>query len=127
MHLRPPVSDSGSWVSGQFSTRKIRRQEIEGFWASVDAASPVIVAGDFNENANGRAVTWLGDHGLRSALAQVDANADTWHWPTRVGELTAMLDHIVYDPRLSLLSAEVRTLGDSDHYPVVADFARAVP
>jgi len=125
VHLRPPVSDSGSWVTGQFSTRKVRAAEIKGFWKAVDANVPVIVAGDFNEGADGRAVQFLVAKGMRSALAQVKPKADTWHWPLRVGELSSMLDHIVYDARLSLLLAEVHELGRSDHYPVVAEFALA--
>ncbi|MGH1344896.1 MAG: endonuclease/exonuclease/phosphatase family protein [Nannocystales bacterium] len=125
VHLRPPVSDSGSWVTGHFSTRKIRAQEIEGFWTAVDTDVPVIVAGDFNEGADGRAVQFLADKGMRSALVQVNPKADTWHWPLKVGELSSMLDHIVYDARLSLLRADVHELGRSDHYPVVAEFGLA--
>ena len=64
---------------------------------------------------------------MRSALAQVNPKANTWHWPLKVGELTSMLDHIVYDARLALLHAEVREVGVSDHYPVFADFAAVVP
>lgn len=125
VHLRPPVSDSGSWVTGQFSTRKTRALEIEGFWKAVESEVPVIVAGDFNEGADGRAVQFLADKGMRSALAQVKPKADTWHWPLKVGELSSMLDHIVYDARLSLLRVDVHELGRSDHYPVVAEFALA--
>jgi endonuclease/exonuclease/phosphatase (EEP) superfamily protein YafD len=125
VHLRPPVSDSGSWVVGQFSTRSVRRAEIEGFWDAVDPDLPVVVVGDFNEGADGQAIDFLGEHGLRSALAQTASDADTWHWRTRFGELTAMLDHIVYDPRLSLLQVSVDEDSGSDHYPVVADFSLA--
>ena len=125
VHLRPPVSDSGSWVKGYFTTRDDRREEIESFWRAVDPSVPVIVAGDFNEGADGRAVSFLGDKGMRSALAEVEPRANTWHWPLRVGELTSMLDHIVYDGRLALLHAEVREVGASDHYPVFADFTLA--
>lgn len=127
VHLRPPVSDSGSWVKGYFTTRDDRRAEIEGFWGFVDPAVPTIVAGDFNEGPNGHAIEFLADAGLRSALPQVDPRADTWHWPLKVGELRSMLDHIVYDGRLALLHAEVREVGDSDHYPVFADFTAVVP
>ena len=116
---------SGSWVKGYFTTRDDRREEIESFWRAVDPSVPVIVAGDFNEGADGRAVSFLGDKGMRSALAEVEPRANTWHWPLRVGELTSMLDHIVYDGRLALLHAEVREVGASDHYPVFADFTLA--
>ena len=125
VHLRPPVSDSGSWAKGYFSTRETREQEMQGFFGAIDPDVPVIVAGDFNEGADGRAVAVLAGQDMRSALAQVDPKADTWHWPLRVGELRSMLDHIVYDKRLALLHAEVQEVGVSDHYPVFADFARA--
>ncbi len=123
VHLRPPVSDSGSWLSGQFTTRKIRAQEIEAFTEALDPDLPTIVAGDFNEGEDGRAVQFLADKGMRSALPQVDPKAVTWHWPLKLGELTSMLDHIVYDARFVLLRAEVLERGDSDHYPVVAELA----
>ncbi|MEM6292429.1 MAG: endonuclease/exonuclease/phosphatase family protein [Myxococcota bacterium] len=125
VHLRPPVSDSGSWAKGYFSTRGVRRSEIEGFFGALDPDLPTIVAGDFNEGADGRAVEFLLDKGMQSALAEVDPDADTWHWPLAVGELRSMLDHIVYDDRLVLLRADVREAGRSDHFPVFADFARA--
>ncbi len=124
VHLRPPVSEGGSWVSGHFTTKKIRRQEIEAFWASMEPEVPAVVAGDFNENAGGSAVEFLTGQGLRSALPQVDAKAKTWHWPTRLGELTAMLDHVMYGPRLRLLHAEVREPGPSDHVPVLVTLDR---
>ncbi len=123
VHLRPPVSDSGSWVSGRFTTRKIRAQEIEAFAEAFDPDLPTIVAGDFNEGENGWAVQFLADRGMRSALPQVDPKAVTWHWPLKLGELSSMLDHIVYDARFVLLRAEVLDRGDSDHYPVVAELA----
>ena len=125
VHLRPPVSDSGSWVKGYFTTGDDRRAEIEGFWRAVDPALPTIVAGDFNEGTDGKAVEFLTDAGMRSALAQVDPTAKTWHWPLKVGQLSAMLDHIVYDQRLALLHAEVREVGVSDHDPVFADLANS--
>lgn len=125
VHLRPPVSDSGSWVSGQFTTPKIRAKEIEAFWALLDHDMPTIVAGDFNEGKNGRAVKFLEEQGMVSALPQVSRNAKTWHWPTKVGELTAMLDHVVYGPPLELVHAEVLDEGVSDHYPVRAVFKLA--
>jgi endonuclease/exonuclease/phosphatase family metal-dependent hydrolase len=41
-----------------------------------------------------------------------------------VGELHKQLDHVFYDARLDVLSAEVRTAGRSDHLPVIAVVAR---
>ena len=120
VHLRPPMSDSGSWVKGFFSTRGVRREEIEGLWPAIDPDAPMIVAGDFNENAKGLVVEFLAGHGLASALAQVEPKAKTWHWQTEVGEIRGMLDHVVYGGGLRLHDAEVLDAGHSDHFPVVA-------
>ncbi len=129
VHLRPPMSDGGSWVSGYFSTRGVRREEIEDFWNAMDSTTTTIVAGDFNENAGGQAVEWLADKGLVSALPQVSPHAKTWRWQTRMGKLRAQLDHVVYGPGLALRSAEVLDRGNSDHFPVLvvlgADLNRA--
>lgn len=125
VHLRPPMSDGGSWVAGYFSTRDVRRREMEAFYAKLDLALPTIVAGDFNEKADGRAVAFLAEQGLRSSLPQVDPKAITWHWQTRVGKLRMMLDHVVHGPELALVHAEVLQRGVSDHFPVLAVLGRA--
>ncbi len=49
VHLRPPVSDGGSWLLGQFTTAGIRLAEITEFARHLDFNTPTIVAGDFNE------------------------------------------------------------------------------
>lgn len=120
VHLRPPMSDGGSWVAGYFSTRGVRRDEMEDFWALMDPKLPTVVAGDFNENAEGKAVGFLAEQGLRSALAQVKPRAKTWRWQTRMGKIRAMLDHIVYSEALGLHEAKVLERGTSDHFPVLA-------
>lgn len=125
VHLRPPVSDSGSWLSGQLTTPKIRAKEIEAYWELLDHDIPTIIAGDFNEGKGGGAVEFLEAKGLRSALVQAQPSANTWRWGTKLGELTAMLDHIVYDPQFALVHVEVLEEGVSDHYPVRAIFRRA--
>jgi len=45
----------------------------------------------------------------------------TWRWPTAVGELHRQLDHVFYDSRLDVLSADIRLSGRSDHLPVIVD------
>lgn len=127
VHLRPPMSDNGSWVAGYFTTRDDRRDEMAALWPSLVRDIPTIVAGDFNEDERGRAVRFLADHGLVSALPQVSPRAKTWHWPTKVGELKMMLDHVVYGPGLVLHDAQVLERGNSDHYPLVVVLAAAVP
>jgi endonuclease/exonuclease/phosphatase family metal-dependent hydrolase len=127
VHLRPPMSDRGSWVAGYFSTRDVRRDEIEALWGAMDPALPTIVAGDFNEDAGGRAIAYLAEQGLRSALPQVRPRAKTWHWQTKVGTLRMMLDHVVYGDELVLRSAEVIEQGTSDHWPVLVVLGTTAP
>lgn len=125
VHLRPPVSDTGSFVSGYFSTPKIREAEIRAYKGRLDPALPTIIAGDFNENAKGDAVSHLVASGLRSVLPEYAPDRNTWRWPTSVGTMRAQLDHIVYDPKhYAPLTAYVVEAGRSDHLPVVAVFER---
>lgn len=119
VHLRPPMSDGGSWVAGYFSTRDVRRDEMVDFWALMDPKLPTVVAGDFNENAEGKAVRFLAEQGLRSALPQVEPRAKTWRWHTRMGKIRAMLDHVVYSDALGLHEARVLDRGTSDHLPLL--------
>lgn len=119
VHLRPPMSDGGSWVAGYFSTRDDRREEITAFFRALDPKLPTIIAGDFNEDAQGRAIAFLSERGLVSALPQVDPRAKTWRWQTKLGKLRMMLDHVVYGPGLQLRTAEVLDRGTSDHLPVL--------
>ena len=127
VHLRPPMSDGGSWVAGYFSTRDVRREEMEDLFGQLDRSLPTIVAGDLNEDADGRAVAFLAEQGWHSALAQVQPRAKTWHWQTRMGKLHMMLDHVLYGPGLRLHHAEVLPRGVSDHFPVLVELSRADP
>jgi len=125
VHLRPPISDGGSVVSGYLSTPAVREREIarhaEGL---AQGEVPTLVVGDFNES-DGDAVRWLRERGFRSVLPEFHPGLRTWRWQTSLGEITATLDHIAYDRRLVPLDARVIEAGRSDHLPIVATFARA--
>lgn len=124
VHLRPPVSEGGSVLSGYFSTPPIREREIAQFYESLDMNLPTLVVGDFNEGAGGRAMVYLARRGLRSALPEFDTPQDTWRWNTSIGTIHTQLDHIVYDEaRLEPLEVRVLPVGRSDHLPVVGVFA----
>jgi endonuclease/exonuclease/phosphatase (EEP) superfamily protein YafD len=125
VHLRPPISDRGSAVSGYFVTPPVRRQEIETFAAALDPDIATLVVGDFNENDGGRALRWLRGRGMRSALPQFQPDAQTWRWQVGLITLRGRYDHMLYDPRLEPLSVQVRRTGRSDHLPVVGVFALA--
>jgi endonuclease/exonuclease/phosphatase (EEP) superfamily protein YafD len=126
VHLRPPVSDSGSVVSGYFTTDDIRLEQIKRYHSRLDASLPTLVAGDFNEPSDGHAVEYLAGLGLTSALEEFLPGQATWRWNTSVGTITSQLDHIVYDPGLEPVNAWVLKRGRSDHLPVIAIFERTV-
>jgi endonuclease/exonuclease/phosphatase (EEP) superfamily protein YafD len=125
VHLRPPVSDGGSVVSGYFSTPPIREKEIVQHYGTLDGDMPTLIVGDFNES-DGRAIAYLEQRGMRSGLPEFAVPQDTWRWNTSVGTVHSQLDHIVYHPeQLRPLSVRVLPLGRSDHMPVVGVFERA--
>ncbi len=126
VHLRPPVSDSGSFVSGYFTTPEIRLDEITSHSGLLDPDLPAIVAGDFNEADGGKAVSFLEQRGLSSVLPEFHPGANTWRWNTSAGPVSAQLDHITYDDKLTPLNSYVVREGRSDHFPVVAVFAQAL-
>ncbi|MFH1730084.1 MAG: endonuclease/exonuclease/phosphatase family protein [Planctomycetota bacterium] len=123
VHLRPAVSDRGSFTPGSYySTKATRLDEIRWFYARLNAKGAAVVLGDFNEDDSGRAVQWLRANGMNDALRQFDRDAHTWRWRTSVGTVYDRLDHILYSPRLHCFSARVIKAGASDHLPVVAVF-----
>ena len=123
VHLRPPVSDSGSVVRGYFTTGGVRMKEIEAFAAKLDPDMPTLIMGDFNENEAGQAVMWLKtNRSMASALPQFQPKAKTWRWKAHGVTLQNRYDHLVYDARLRPVKAEVVKAGRSDHLPVVGTF-----
>ena len=123
VHLRPPVSDRGSFASGYWTTRAVRREEIEQIYAAaLQPDLPTVFVGDFNEGGGGRAVRFLSRQGYRDALHQHAPNASTWRWYLGPLPLRGQLDHVLYGPSLHCLDARVLREGASDHYPVLATF-----
>lgn len=125
VHLRPPVSDSGDWLSGYLTTSPLRRAEVKDFLASLEPGLPTVVAGDFNEGTSGDALRELEARGLRSALPEFTPNAKTWGWDVGALHLSAQLDHLVYSKQLEPVNARVVDGGRSDHQAVLATFVRA--
>lgn len=126
VHLHPPMDRaSGSWVVGYFSTRAVREAEAKDHVAKLDPALPTIVAGDFNEEDEGKAVAVFAARGLVSALPRFRPDADTWHWGVGATTLKFRLDHVLYDDtRFRAIAADVVDAGHSDHAPVWADLVR---
>ncbi len=126
VHLRPPISDSGSWVKGYFTTGELRREEIVAYAAELEPELPTVLAGDFNEGENGDALEWLAARGFTSVLPHFDAGASTWSWPLPLTSLHARLDHVVLGSQLVATGAAVIDAGVSDHKPVVVTFVRSM-
>lgn len=127
LHLRPPFSDSGSFVVGYLESDDVHAAEITGHLAALDATLPTVVLGDLNEDLDGAAIERLTAWGLRDALSQFAPDAHTWRMDTGLGEVTHDLDHVLYGPGLDALDARVVEIGRSDHLPVVVELVRATP
>ncbi|HMF41695.1 MAG TPA: endonuclease/exonuclease/phosphatase family protein [Polyangia bacterium] len=127
VHLRPPVSDGGSFVAGHFTAPAIHEKEIARFCQALDRSLPTLVVGDFNEEEDGRAVAYLAraEWKMKSALPEFAPDRPTWRWPTSFHTFERRLDHIIYDLRLEPLNVEVLDAGNSDHFPVVGVFVLA--
>ncbi len=127
LHLRPQVSDTGSYVGGVLTTAPARLREIETYFEAVSKDLPTVYAGDFNESRTGSAVRWLEAQGYESALPAAGAK-NTWRWPTPLGTLRAHFDHIaVPTGELAHDEVEVLEIGRSDHLPVIATLRRVAP
>jgi endonuclease/exonuclease/phosphatase (EEP) superfamily protein YafD len=122
VHLRPQVSDSGSVVSGYFTTDTIRERQIGRYVEYLDQGLPTLIVGDFNENRSGDAVARLLQKGYKSALPEFSPYQATWRWKTSLGTVTSQLDHIAYDRKLEPVSVWVLRAGASDHLPLVGIF-----
>jgi endonuclease/exonuclease/phosphatase (EEP) superfamily protein YafD len=120
VHLRPAV-EGGNWIRGFVTTPPLRRREIEAHWQQVDDSLPTIVAGDFNEDPDGRAIDFLAGHGL----TRVPTTGPTsWHYERIVDgkpwDLLKMdIDHVLVDDSFTAKDARVLDTGASDHRPVV--------
>ncbi len=123
LHLHPPVSPSGSWVSGYFTTGPVRREEIEDFVEGLEPGLPTLFVGDFNEEAGGDAIGFLEERGARDAVSDHLGSQPTWRWPVGSITLRFQLDHVLYQGALRPVDVQVRQAGRSDHLPVVAVFA----
>lgn len=124
VHLKPPLTDDSVFtLDALLATGPIHRQEIEQYYRHVDPDLPLIVLGDFNEEASGAAATWLQSRGLKDSLATYDLFTPTWRW-AELGLVTLRLDHIYHTSDLKCIDARVHPDGMSDHEPVVAVFQR---
>jgi len=125
VHLRPNL-DGGSWIRGWHTTPPIRKREIEAYWKRIRYDLPTIVAGDFNEPVDGKALAFLAQHGMSRVAT---TGPTTWHYETvaqgqRRSLLSLDLDHVLIDDHFTAADAQVLDTGASDHRPVVVTLTR---
>jgi endonuclease/exonuclease/phosphatase family metal-dependent hydrolase len=122
VHLRPPLSDSGSvTISGVYNAPEIHSKELKGFIKKADPNKPIVITGDFNENETDKAIRWLISQGFTDTLSSFDTYTKTWVWNTSAGiSLKARYDHIIINKYLACTGAAVVPVKASDHMPVVA-------
>jgi len=125
LHLKPPMSDGGSWVIGYFSTRDAHAHEAAVHAEALDPIMPAIVVGDFNEESDGAAVGVFIRRGFEDTLAQFAPKTRTWEWPVGSFTLHFQLDHVLYDHAWVAVAGGVAEAGRSDHRPVWVDLERA--
>jgi endonuclease/exonuclease/phosphatase (EEP) superfamily protein YafD len=125
LHLHPPVSDDGSYISGYFTTGETRREEVDAYLPALEPGLPTLIVGDLNEEEDGEACERLEAAGFRSALPAFAPDQPTWRWQTSLGQLTFRLDHVLHDRALAPLDAHVLDAGRSDHLPLVVTLRRA--
>ena len=124
LHLFPPVRLQRrlGWLGAYRRSQDIHVREIEAFAQALVADMPVLLAGDLNEDASGKAVSWLRQRGFERAIQGFDP---TWRWQTRYGPIRWQLDHVLYRGRLRVIAGQVIEAGGSDHLPVIVTFAKA--
>ncbi len=122
VHLRPPLNDNASAsISAYFESTKIHQKELAHFLESADLNTPLIIAGDFNENEHRMAIKELLNDGFTDALSLYDDKSTTWSWRTSSGfTLKNRYDHILFNKHFHCTGAEVVDVRASDHRPVVA-------
>ncbi|MBI5546340.1 MAG: endonuclease/exonuclease/phosphatase family protein [Deltaproteobacteria bacterium] len=121
LNLHPPVSPSGSRVSGSFTTGRVRLDEIPAFAKDLDEGLPTLWVGDFNEEADGDAICWLTDRGAHNAVSEHLESQPTWRWPVESMTQRFQLDHVLCKGALRTVGVQVLQRGNSDHLPIVAE------
>jgi len=119
VHLRPQISENGSWVAGHFTTGSLRKREIDAYTPAFGKGLPTIVAGDFNEDVDGDAMDVLEDLGFDSGFEAIGPKKKTWHYTAYSIPLAMTLDHVAFEEKhFEAVSVEVLPGGRSDHQPV---------
>lgn len=125
VHLIPSLNrKSNPGVIAILKNPRRRLEEIEHFYRQINPNIATIIAGDFNETEKGHAVKYVMAHGFNNATDELDRHTNTWFMGYGPLTLSGRIDHLFYSPILKTRQVQVLHEGDSDHFPVVADFER---
>jgi vancomycin resistance protein VanJ len=127
VHLRAHFKGRSDPLEAYLEVGQDHLADIETFTAACNAEWPTLVVGDFNEEDGGSAVEYLEDQGYRDVLPLFHPAQPTYrHAHTPAGQFDAQIDHIMFEDAFEPLNAWVVEAGESDHFPVVAHFERAL-
>lgn len=127
VHLRAPQGRGLENLQSIAATPDDHRTEIATYSGKNTGDMPVVVLGDFNEGVDGAAVEYLEARGFQNALPLYRPGQFTWRHKSVGGQFTQTIDHILFDGHMASLNAYVRTIGASDHLPVIAHLEVARP
>lgn len=127
VHLRSMLSGRSSAATAYFSVSSDHLEEVQAFSSACNQTYPTLVVGDFNEEPDGSAVSFLeGQRGFQNALPLFHPGQPTWHDPP-AWQMEQTIDHVLFDHAFIPLNAWVANLGHSDHLPVFAHVEIAPP
>lgn len=119
VHLRSLFTGRDNAVTAYLSTSSDHLEEVQGFSAACEAGFPTLVVGDFNEEPDGSAVSFLEGKGFQNALPLYHPGQPTWH-DTPSWQMEQTIDHVLFDHAFIPLNSWVENIGHSDHLPVLA-------
>lgn len=125
VHLRAPEGRGVENLRSIAALSSDHRDSIELFRSQGKDGMPTVVLGDFNEGTDGGAVELLEGIGFRNVLPLYHPGQFTWRHASVGNQFTQTIDHILFDKSLVPLNAYVKTIGGSDHLPVIAHFEAA--
>lgn len=124
VHLTPPLDRHQNFsLAALLETGPVHLQEIQYLMDGIAADLPVIVLGDFNEDINGAAGSWLIQKGLKDALTPFDPLTPSWKLP-EAQWINARVDHVFHSDDLNCIKAMIVPDHFSDHEPVLAIFQK---
>lgn len=120
VHLRATFDGSGDPLSSLLEAGADHRADVRAYLSEFSTDVPRLILGDFNEDPDGHALTWLEATGFRNALPLYHPGQPTWFGTSIAKQLSLTLDHILFDGSFAPLDSYVLDRGGSDHVPVVA-------